>query len=88
MTEIGKKTCPLGEDCDLTVAWMAGKEDQRKHMRRRMAEAADRIEALEAAMAKADELARAALECHPYVEELRCGDDLRAALTAYREARK
>ena len=20
MTEIGKKTCPLGEDCDLTVA--------------------------------------------------------------------
>ena len=21
-----KKTCPLGEDCDLTVAWMAGRE--------------------------------------------------------------
>ena len=51
-------------------------------------DAADRIEALEAALAKADDLARAALECHPYVEELRCGDDLRAALTAYRDAQK
>ena len=43
-----------------------------------------RIEALEAALQAADELARAALACHPYVEELRCGDDLRAALAAYR----
>ena len=46
------RTCPLGEDCDLTVAWMAGAEDQRKHMRRRLAEAAARIEALEAALAE------------------------------------
>ena len=43
----GDRTCPLGEDCDLTVAWMAGAEDQRKHMHRRLAEAAERIEALE-----------------------------------------
>ena len=42
------RTCPLGEDCDLAVAWMAGAEDQRKHMSRKLAEAADRIEALKA----------------------------------------
>ena len=46
------RTCPLGEDCDLTVAWMAGREDVRKHTRRRLAEAAARIEALEAALAE------------------------------------
>ena len=51
------RTCPLGEDCDLTVAWMAGREDVRKHTRRRLAEAADRIKALEAALLAADELA-------------------------------
>ena len=49
-------------------------------------DAADRIEALEAALLAADELARAALECHPYVEELRCGDDLRAALARHQKA--
>ena len=53
------RTCPLGEDCDLTVAWMAGAEDQRKHMHGRLSEAAARIEALEAALLAADELARA-----------------------------
>jgi hypothetical protein len=36
------RTCPLGEDCDLTVAWMAGRES-----------AKDRIEALKAKLAKA-----------------------------------
>ena len=40
--EMTKKTCPLGEDCDLTVAWMAGRES-----------AKDRIEALKAKLAKA-----------------------------------
>jgi hypothetical protein len=45
-----------------------------------------RVPDMEAALMAADELARAALECHPYVEELRCGDDLRAALLAYRKA--
>jgi uncharacterized protein YfcZ (UPF0381/DUF406 family) len=24
------RTCPLGEDCDLTVAWMAGRGDAEK----------------------------------------------------------
>ena len=32
-----KKQCPLGEDCDLTIAWMMGAEDAR-----------DKIEELEA----------------------------------------
>jgi len=39
-----KKTCPLGEDCALTVAWMAGRES-----------AKDRIEALKAKLEKAVE---------------------------------
>ena len=45
-----------------------------------------RADDAEAALLAADELAQAALACHPYVEELRCGDDLRAALAAYRRA--
>ncbi len=36
-----KKDCPLGEDCDLTLAWMKGAEDARD-------KAKARIEALEA----------------------------------------
>jgi hypothetical protein len=32
----------------------------------------------------AGDLAEAALACHPYVEELRCGDDLREALARFR----
>jgi len=36
-----KKQCPLGEDCDLTLAWMMGAEDARD-------KAKARIEALEA----------------------------------------
>jgi hypothetical protein len=43
-----KKTCPLGEDCDLTVAWMAGRESAKD-------EAKARIKALEASLAKAVE---------------------------------
>ena len=81
------RTCPLGEDCDLTVAWMAGAEDQRKHMHRRMAEAADRISALEAALAKADELAGAMellmASSEDDADTLGIADD---ALTAYRQA--
>ena len=41
-----KKSCPLGEDCDLTIAWMKGAEDARD-------KAKARIEALEAKLAKA-----------------------------------
>jgi hypothetical protein len=36
-----KKQCPLGDDCDLTIAWMAGAE-----------KAKDRIRELEAKLAK------------------------------------
>jgi hypothetical protein len=36
-----KKRCPLGEDCDLTTAWMLGRQSEK-------AEAAARIEELEA----------------------------------------
>ena len=34
------RECPLGEDCDLTVAWMAGAETQREHMHGRIEELA------------------------------------------------
>jgi hypothetical protein len=37
---VTKKSCPLGEDCDLTIAWMKGAEDARD-------KAKARIEALE-----------------------------------------
>ena len=30
------RTCPLGEDCDLTVAWMAGREEARDQFRARI----------------------------------------------------
>jgi hypothetical protein len=40
-----KKQCPLGEDCDLTIAWMKGAEDARDRVKAR-------IEALEANLAK------------------------------------
>ena len=29
------RTCPLGEDCDLTVAWMAGRKDAEDALARR-----------------------------------------------------
>jgi hypothetical protein len=41
------RTCPLGEDCDLTVAWMAGRESAKD-------EAKARIEELVEALALAD----------------------------------
>ena len=34
------RKCPLGDDCDLTVAWMAGAEKQREHMHGRIKELA------------------------------------------------
>jgi hypothetical protein len=43
---VSKKSCPLGEDCDLTIAWMKGAEDARD-------KAKARIAALEAKLAKA-----------------------------------
>jgi hypothetical protein len=43
-----KKQCPLGEDCDLTTAWMLGRQSAK-------AEAAARIEELEAKLARAVE---------------------------------
>jgi hypothetical protein len=45
---VTKKQCPLGEDCDLTTAWMLGRQSAK-------AEAAARIEELEAKLAKAVE---------------------------------
>jgi hypothetical protein len=47
---VSKKICPLGEDCDLTIARMKGAEDARN-------KAKARIEALEAKLAKAVEAA-------------------------------
>jgi hypothetical protein len=40
-----KRQCPLGEDCDLTTAWMLGRQSAKD-------EAAARIEALEAENAR------------------------------------
>jgi hypothetical protein len=41
------RTCPLGEDCDLTVAWMAGRESAKDEYKTRIAaaleEAADEV---------------------------------------------
>jgi hypothetical protein len=48
------RTCPLGADCDLTVAWMAGAEDVRRTYRARLDEAA----ALEAQVQRAEVRAR------------------------------
>lgn len=33
------RKCPLGDDCDLTVAWMAGAEDVRQTYRAKLEEA-------------------------------------------------
>ena len=30
------RTCPLGDDCDLTVAWMASREEARDQFRARI----------------------------------------------------
>ncbi len=43
------RDCPLGEDCDLTIAWMKGAEDARDRAKARIA-------ALEAKLAKAVEV--------------------------------
>ena len=51
---MSKKSCPLGEDCDLTIAWMKGAEDARDR-------AKVRIEALEAKLAKAEDFVRRAI---------------------------
>jgi hypothetical protein len=34
---VTKKDCPLGEDCDLTLAWMMGAEDARDRAKARIA---------------------------------------------------
>jgi hypothetical protein len=47
-----KKHCPLGEDCDLTIAWMMGAEDARDRAKARIA-------ALEAKLAKNEALMQA-----------------------------
>lgn len=46
-----KKRCPLGEACDLTVAWMAGAAKAQDQIKAQAAE----IERLEAKLAKAVE---------------------------------
>jgi len=35
---VSKKNCPLGEDCDLTLAWMMGAEDARDKTKAQIAE--------------------------------------------------
>ena len=66
-----KKSCPLGEDCDLTLAWMMGAEDARD-------KAKARIAALEAEVAKLKAMlgptALRQLELEKHLAELR-GDN-------------
>ena len=64
-----KKSCPLGEDCDLTIAWMKGAEDARD-------KAKARIEALEDKLAKAVEALREIADAFG----CECGDAARATL--------
>jgi hypothetical protein len=40
-----KKQCPLGEDCDLTIAWMKGAEDARDRARLRIEALTEQLEA-------------------------------------------
>jgi len=56
------KTCPLGEDCDLTVAWMAGREsakDEHKALEKARAEEREAFQAL---------LLEAATDLEAYIE--------------------
>jgi outer membrane protein TolC len=57
-----KKQCPLGEDCDLTLAWMMGADDARD-------KAKARIEALEAKLAKAVEALDQIAGKAPYADD-------------------
>ena len=57
-----KKSCPLGEDCDLTIAWMKGAEDARD-------KAKARIEALEDKLAKAVEALDKIAGKAPYADD-------------------
>ena len=40
-----KKQCPLGEDCDLTIAWMKGAEDARDKAKARIEALTEQLEA-------------------------------------------
>ena len=40
-----KKGCPLGEDCDLTLAWMMGAEDARDRAKARIEALTEQLEA-------------------------------------------
>ena len=41
---MSKRGCPLGEDCDLTIAWMKGAEDARDKAKARIAELEENLE--------------------------------------------
>jgi len=41
---VSKKSCPLGEDCDLTIAWMKGAEDARDKAKDYIRELEDNLE--------------------------------------------
>jgi hypothetical protein len=55
-----KKDCPLGEDCDLTLAWMMGAEDARDKTKAQIAVLTEYLEAAR----------RDAKEAEAYAEEL------------------
>jgi hypothetical protein len=40
---MSKKSCPLGEDCDLTIAWMKGAEDARDKAKARIEVLEDKL---------------------------------------------
>jgi hypothetical protein len=41
---MAKKHCPLGEDCDLTIAWMMGAEDARDRAKAQIAVLTEQLE--------------------------------------------
>ena len=40
---MSKRGCPLGEDCDLTIAWMKGAEDARDKTKARIEALEDKL---------------------------------------------
>jgi hypothetical protein len=40
---VSKRGCPLGEDCDLTIAWMKGAEDARDKTKARIEALEDKL---------------------------------------------
>jgi hypothetical protein len=63
------RTCLLGDDCDLTVAWMAGRLHGKRSAEIELAEWRARAESAEAKLAKIAALMQAARDCADDLED-------------------